>query len=78
MFEFRATKQSREAIGITIFKYFDCFLNQCFVAFVALVFGVLQFLEFFCFQNILQKLEQQEQQYFITIIYAVNKNKNKE
>jgi hypothetical protein len=53
-------------------------LNVWFVAFVAPVFGVLQFLEFLCFQNIFQKLEQHEQHFFLTIIYAVDYKINKD
>jgi hypothetical protein len=46
--------------------------NEWFVAFVAPVFGGLQFLQNIFFQIIFQKQEQQEQHYFLTIIYAVN------
>jgi hypothetical protein len=60
------------------FKFANNLLNPCFVAFVAPVFGVLQILEFLCFQNIFQKLEQQEQHFFLTINYAVIYKINKE
>jgi hypothetical protein len=77
-FDFFKIEQKHAAIVTNILLSANYLFNEWFVAFVAPVFGGLQFLQNLFFQIIFQKQEQQEQHYFLTIIYAVNKNKNKD